>query len=559
MKAQWKHLIPTTILSALVVVVLISILVWSDRKAKQAGEKEQKNDEQQEQTGEELPGQESEKAPAPDSGDPDASDGNQTANDGQNGDRVTFGASDIRVLLMTTGYESYLHDRVEIYAPYGLRVTTVDCVEEYHGETVLGDSFFGTLPVGESAVIEPILSGTEAVGAGQQTGLTIRSIRRTEGYPAYSGSLSVTRGDRGYYLVNQVPLETYLYSVVPSEMPSSYEQEALCAQAVCARTYAYRFMMNPGLEEYGADVDDSTGFQVYNNIGRTESTDRAVDLTRGKILLYGNVPAETYFYSTSCGISADETVWNMEQESRYVYLTVDRITKLPGESGNGIDYSDEAVFADYIGRVFDDYEKDYPYYRWTYTVTDLDSGDLLKRLNNRYKTNPDTILCHDAGSDSYVSAEPADLGDVTSIRVVERDESGAVRRLCIYGTRASYEVRTCNSIRFVLALPGGILQRGDGVREQCTTMLASAFFCVAQDGGSPGTDNGLQSGYDLILWGGGHGHGVGMSQNAAGAMAGQGMNHEEILTFFYKGTQIGVLQYETSSNDTGVYAGNQKG
>ena len=90
-------------------------------------------------------------------------------------------------------------------------------------------------------------------------------------------------------------------------------------------------------------------------------------------------------------------------------------------------------------------------------------------------------------------------------------------------------------------------------------MLASAFFCVAQDGGSPGTDNGLQSGYDLILWGGGHGHGVGMSQNAAGAMAGQGMNHEEILTFFYKGTQIGVLQYETSSNDTGVYTGNQKG
>ena len=58
--------------------------------------------------------------------------------------------------------------------------------------------------------------------------------------PEYFGCFEIGKESEGLLLVNEVDIEDYLTRVVPSEMPSSYEVEALKAQAVCARTYAYR-------------------------------------------------------------------------------------------------------------------------------------------------------------------------------------------------------------------------------------------------------------------------------------------------------------------------------
>ena len=80
-------------------------------------------------------------------------------------------------------------------------------------------------------------------------------------------------------MINELYLEDYLKKVVPSEMPASYEKEALKTQAVCARTYAYRQIQGNTYGAYGADVDDSTSFQVYNNTQTNERTDQAVDET----------------------------------------------------------------------------------------------------------------------------------------------------------------------------------------------------------------------------------------------------------------------------------------
>ena len=66
-------------------------------------------------------------------------------------------------------------------------------------------------------------------------------------------------------MVNELPLENYLCKVVPSEMPASYQKEALKAQAICARSYAYRQIMDYAYPEYQAHVNDSTDYQVYNN------------------------------------------------------------------------------------------------------------------------------------------------------------------------------------------------------------------------------------------------------------------------------------------------------
>lgn len=56
------------------------------------------------------------------------------------------------------------------------------------------------------------------------------------GQPSYAGRLEILDTDDGLVLVNELELEDYLKKVIPSEMPSSYEKEALKAQAVCART-----------------------------------------------------------------------------------------------------------------------------------------------------------------------------------------------------------------------------------------------------------------------------------------------------------------------------------
>ena len=95
-------------------------------------------------------------------------------------------------------------------------------------------------------------------------------------------------------------------------MPASYEKEALKAQAVCARTYAYRQIQGNAYGQYGAHVDDSTNFQVYNNISTSERTDQAVNETCGQMLFYNDKPIEAFYYSTSCGHGADGSVWGNE-------------------------------------------------------------------------------------------------------------------------------------------------------------------------------------------------------------------------------------------------------
>lgn len=97
-------------------------------------------------------------------------------------------------------------------------------------------------------------------------------------------------------------IEDYLTRVVPSEMPSSYEVEALKAQAVCARTYAYRQIQANAYSQYGAHVDDSTNYQVYNNIDSNERTNLAIKETDGEMVFYGDTPAETYYFQPPAAI-----------------------------------------------------------------------------------------------------------------------------------------------------------------------------------------------------------------------------------------------------------------
>lgn len=107
-------------------------------------------------------------------------------------------------------------------------------------------------------------------------------------------------------IINYLPLETYLVSVIPAEVPLSFDIEAIKAQAIVARTYAYRFIRRNSTR-YDFDVDDTTRYQVYAgysffmNPFIIKKLNTAVNDTKNKIVIYNDEPILAYFHSNSGG------------------------------------------------------------------------------------------------------------------------------------------------------------------------------------------------------------------------------------------------------------------
>lgn len=195
-------------------------------------------------------------------------------------DMIEQNAGTIRVLLKTTDYEGIYHEKVELFYDNQKLVFDMACCEEY-------------------IRIEPI-----------ERGILIKSIERTQGNPTYLGVLDIYKTEQGFVIINELSMEEYLCSVVPSEMPSSYPAEALKAQAICARTYASRYYNQMGYPEYNAHVDDSVMFQVYNNIATSPEAIAAVEESSGLILCdAANNLADTFYYSTGKSEFEKEEPW----------------------------------------------------------------------------------------------------------------------------------------------------------------------------------------------------------------------------------------------------------
>ena len=124
---------------------------------------------------------------------------------------------------------------------------------------------------------------------------------------AYRGTFTVTSDGKQLTLVNTLPLEQYLYAVVPSEMPKTWPAEALKSQAVAARSYALAQRQTSG----PFDVYPDTRSQVYGGVSAEAPTaTAAVDATAGEVLTYNGKIARTYFFSSSGGrTAASSDVW----------------------------------------------------------------------------------------------------------------------------------------------------------------------------------------------------------------------------------------------------------
>jgi stage II sporulation protein D len=131
---------------------------------------------------------------------------------------------------------------------------------------------------------------------GQPIRLLGRAINGV-GSGLYRGTLELHPGG-GVTAVNVLELDPYVQGVVPGEMPSAWNIEALKAQAVAARSYALATRKSTGAFDQYPD----TRSQVYRGVtGETASTNSAVQSTLGQILTHGGQPATTYFFSSSGG------------------------------------------------------------------------------------------------------------------------------------------------------------------------------------------------------------------------------------------------------------------
>lgn len=194
----------------------------------------------------------------------------------------------IRVLITTENFSDYYHDSIQLQYD--------EMVYEYDK-----NSFINKKDTIES-----------------ENGVLVLNLKRAGGNPLYQGKIELTGTEKGIVMINDLPIEQYLEGVVPSEMPSTYNIEALKAQAVCARTYAYKQLEKNNLLEFQADVDDSVNYQVYNNYFSEKEIQEAVEKTKNEVLLKDGELIEAYYFSTSSGKTDTNEVWGSVEALSYL-------------------------------------------------------------------------------------------------------------------------------------------------------------------------------------------------------------------------------------------------
>ncbi|MDO4555073.1 MAG: SpoIID/LytB domain-containing protein [Lachnospiraceae bacterium] len=373
-----------------------------------------------------------------------------------------------------------------------------------------------TFPAGEELTIQEEKSGEITCETGK---IRILSVKRAAGYPEYRGKLMIRKEEQGYVIVNELLLEEYLYSVVSSEMPSSYPENALNAQAVCARTYALYQRNRSYYSEFGANVDDSVNSQVYNNVAETKESQKAVKTTSEQYLEYENQPIPAYFYSTSCGYTSDASdVWIGEGENP-PYLK----GHFQGEEEKERDLSSEKAFLAFLSEEQNCFEKEENWFRWK---AEFPLEELSARINERIealrKESPTHYLLKNGKE--YVRQEIPTMGMIKKMEVHERSTGGVIKELILEGENASVKVIGEYQIRKLFCLENGqfTLQDGSAVY---SSMMPSGFFAMEMQGEGAETK--------VVFTGGGYGHGVGLSQNGAKAMAKLKYGYEDILNFYY--------------------------
>ena len=291
----------------------------------------------------------------------------------------------------------------------------------------------------------------------------------------YAGELRVSLNDKKLNIINYLKLEKYLKSVVGSEMPKEFPLAALQAQAIAARTYALKLLDKNKL----FDLHSTQASQVYLGLeSETVKINRAVKSTNSLVLFYKDQLIDAVFHSSSGGrTESSGQVWKYQ---------------LP-----------------YLKSVID-YDHNSTKYRWTNKFT---SAELEKIFPS--------------------------LGGVNSIHIIDRSNTDRVLKIILYGTNRN-KIISGKNLRKKLKL----------LSTKFEFDLKFNPFNSSKLDNKLNYDNKLVNDFApqplplipeeffLLVRGFGAGHGVGMSQWGAKAMAERGSSFRKILKHYYTGVQI---------------------
>lgn len=439
---------------------------------------------------------------------------------------VTYGDAEcetIRIILNNHDFTSYKMQKLTLSSEGMLKVIYPDGGEKTFPAGEMVTIQYEEYENGEKIIIEQI---------GKGKGITVHSLTRECGAPVYDGLIEVDMKADGMYVINELPLEQYLYGVVSSEVPSSYEKEALKAIAVCARAYAYGKMKDGSFDEYNADLDDSVFCQMYNDVLKTPESIRAVDETYGIVPVYDGEVIFPLYFSTSCGMTCTNSeVWG---GTPYPYFT----SNVEDMEKSELDLSDEDTFVQFMedSLGYDTIEKDLPYYRWSiyYTREDITKA-INRKLSERIDTGAGSIRVKNANGD-FVDEDIMDIGDVVSVEVHERSSSGMVLALLIEGTKGTILVEGQANVRnLITPVNQNIVKQDDSVVTGWSSLPSAFYYITERDGG-------------FIIYGGGFGHGAGLSQNGANALAAKGYNYTYIIRHYFSSSDFEMI-YEFLEED----------
>lgn len=362
--------------------------------------------------------------------------------------------------------------------------------------------------------------------------------------PKYYGNFEVFVNNGSIKIINEVDIENYLRYVVPSEMLLSGGVEGYQVQAVAARTYVLSDMFSGRFAKLGFHVDDTTLSQVYNSLPSNVFCDEAIKSTNGEVLTYNKKIIDAKYYSTSCGVGAPfNEVWYPSKGPLNIniepYLTFNNYSNL--RIANLSVNSDAANFLK--DWTIKSYDSNSPYFRWKFTLDFKNVSTIInKNIYKAFNKNPDNfkkkwIL----GFYKNVKVSKDGIGKISDIYISKRGQAGNVMELTIVTDTGTYKIEKELNIKRLLiskdiqitSLYGNILKN--------TTLLPSGFFVIDKEISNKKIKN-------ITIYGGGFGHGVGMSQYGTIGLVRLGKSYKDILNVFYKNVKIDNYENAIKNN-----------
>ncbi len=296
----------------------------------------------------------------------------------------------------------------------------------------------------------------------------------------YRGKMKIMPLKENYFrVINVVNIEDYLLSVVPSEMPAYWPEEALKAQSVAARTYALKHMGK--YKEKGYDLCPTVKCAVYTGIIKENTkSSNAVKETMGEVMIYNGKLIDAVFSSNSGGYTENSfDIWGSE----HPYLK-NKSTMINFSNNFPLNPSE---FYQWLTNEKKSYSNHENYsginrYRWAKIIP-------IKLLENKYNIN-----------------------NIENVLVQSRTKGGSVKSIIIKGNKE-------------------IIIKDDYIRSALFGLRSNRFFIEYEYEENQELNN-------LIIYGAGWGHNVGLDQTAAAGMALSNKDYKDILTHFYTDIKI---------------------